>query len=148
MARILWKPKVHYSFHNSMQTLPVLSQIDSVHVPHPTSRRSVSILFSHLHLGLSSCLLPPGFSTKTMYAPLLSPFVLHVQPFSFFIFGEEYRTQSSSLCSFSTPLSQSIRHYKDTQRYDIPCCSVATLISCSVLWEEHKSNVLRKSFLE
>ena len=85
------------------------------------------------------------FSPHSCYMSSLFHFLNLIIPI---IFGEEYRTQSSSLCSFSTPLSQSIRHYKDTQRYDIPCCSVATLISCSVLWEEHKSNVLRKSFLE
>jgi hypothetical protein len=41
--------------------------------PHPTSQSSVFILSSHLRLGLSSDLLPSGFRTEALYAPLLSP---------------------------------------------------------------------------
>ena len=41
--------------------------------PHPNSRTSTSILSPYLSLGLSSGLLPSGFPTKTLYAPLLSP---------------------------------------------------------------------------
>ena len=52
--------------------------------PHSTSWRSILILSSHLHLGLPSGLFPPGFPTKTLYTPLLSPYVLHVLPTSFF----------------------------------------------------------------
>ena len=41
--------------------------------PHPTSLKSILILFSLLRLGLSSGLLPSGFPTETMYASVLSP---------------------------------------------------------------------------
>ena len=41
--------------------------------PHPTSRRSILILSSYLRLGLPRGLVPSGFPTKALYAPLLSP---------------------------------------------------------------------------
>jgi len=47
------------------------SPIQSIY-PHPTSRWSILILFTHLHLGLPSGLFPSGFPTKTLYSPLLT----------------------------------------------------------------------------
>ena len=44
---------------------------------YPTSWRCISILSSHLRLGLPSIPFPSGFPAKTLYVPLLSPTVLH-----------------------------------------------------------------------
>ena len=65
------------------------------------------MLSSHLRLGLPSDLFHSGFPTKTLYTPLLSPIraicpahliLLHFITLT--IFGEQYRSLSSSLCSF------------------------------------------------
>ena len=74
--------------------------------PHPTSLRSVLLLFSHLCLDLSSGLLLICFPTKTLHAFLLST-KSAICPTHFslldlitrIIIGEEYRAWSSLLCS-------------------------------------------------
>ena len=50
--------------------IPVLRTIQSL-PPHPTSRRSILILSTHLSLYLPNSLLPSGFPTKALYAHLL-----------------------------------------------------------------------------
>jgi len=74
--------------------------------PHPTSWISILILSSHLRLGLSIGLFPSGFPTKTLYTPLLSP-IRATCPAHLIrdlitrtVMGVEYRSLSSSLCSF------------------------------------------------
>jgi hypothetical protein len=49
----------------------------------PTPRSNLILSF-HLRLGLPNGQLPLEFPTKTQYAPLLSPFVLHAPPISVF----------------------------------------------------------------
>jgi hypothetical protein len=59
-----------YSQH--LATCPYPEPDQSSLVPHPTSRRSILILSSHLRLGLPHVLHHSGFPTKALYAPLLS----------------------------------------------------------------------------
>jgi hypothetical protein len=59
------------------------SPIQSIYL-HPTSWRSVLILYTHLRLGLPSNLFPSGFPTKTLYTPSPHPYAPHAQSISFF----------------------------------------------------------------
>ena len=97
-------------------TCPYPEPDQSSPCPHPISRRFILILSSHLHLSLPSGLFLSGIPTKSLYAPLQSSkratcpaclFLLDLV--TRIIFGEEYISLSSSLCSFlHSPVTSSL----------------------------------------
>jgi hypothetical protein len=107
IPRILWNPQVHYRIHKCLPPVLIVSQINPIHT---SSLHFFKIHFNIIisfKLGLSSSHFPSNLPTKTLYAPLLSPIratcpahliLLHM--ITRIIFGEEYRSLSSSLCSF------------------------------------------------
>ena len=73
-------------------------------------------IIPHLLLSLQSGLFTSGFPTKILYTPLLSPIratcpanLILLELITRSIFGVEYRSLSSSLCSFlHSPISSSL----------------------------------------
>ena len=110
----LWNPKVHYRIHKCPPPVLIPSQLSPVRTHHPISLRSILILSSHLRLCLLSGLVPSDFPTKTLFLPLpiratcpahriLLNFITRT------ILVEEYRSLSSSLCSFiHSPVTSSL----------------------------------------
>jgi len=116
LRKILLRLMVHYRIYKRQPSVPILSQINPAYVPHLTSWRSILILYSHLSLGLPSDLFLSGFPTKTLYTPLLSPIratcpahLILLGLITRTILGEQYRSLSSSLCSFlHSPVTSSL----------------------------------------
>jgi hypothetical protein len=109
---VLRDPKVRCRINKSSPLVPILSQTNPAQSPFPLYK----ILLLHLRLGRPSGLFPSGFPTNNLHTFLFSP--IHATCPAHFILlnliiliklGEEYKSRSSSLCSFPhTPVSSSL----------------------------------------
>jgi hypothetical protein len=73
IQNILWNQKANCRVHNGPLLVPILSQINPVHITPSHSSNVRFNVFSHLRLGLSGGLFPSGYPTKILYIyiPLL-----------------------------------------------------------------------------
>ena len=106
IPRILSNPKIHYCIHRSPPPVLILSQIKTSHF----SKIRVNIIH-HLLLLIRCGLLPSGFTSKSLYAPLLSP-IRATCPARFIflhlitqISGEEYRAYTSLFSLLYSPIT-------------------------------------------
>jgi hypothetical protein len=123
---------------------------------HPTSLMSIVIWSSHLRHGLPSDLFPSDFHIKTLFAPHLSPIratvPVHIMFLQFIIrmiFGEDWSSQSSSMCSLlhSPAAAYKSRYFGKIWNRHICSCQ---LRQCFLFWkraQEQRASKGRKAFL-
>jgi hypothetical protein len=110
ISRILWNPKLYYCVQNSRPLVPIISQINALHILPSYLFKTCYNLSSLLWLGLQRGFFPSGFAAKNLYVSLSSPIraTCHVQLILLdlinrVIFGETCKSWSCTLCRLFRP---------------------------------------------
>jgi hypothetical protein len=82
---ILWNPKVYCRLYKNQSPVPILGDVNPIHAKRPAHFLKIRLNIILLSTsGSPQWSLSQGFSTETLYTQLLSPYVLHAPPISFF----------------------------------------------------------------
>ena len=106
IPRIIWNPKVHYHIHKSSPPILILSHVYPFYAPTSHFLRINFIITLPSTPGFPSGLFPSSFPTKTLYGPPLFAIfatcpahLFRLDLITRILFGYEYRSLNSSLCS-------------------------------------------------
>jgi len=104
----LWNQKFHNRFHKCPPPVPILSQLDPLHIPTSYFLKIRLKIILPSKPGSSNWSLSLDFPTKTLYTLLLSPIratcpaqIILLDFNTPTILGEEYRSYRSPLCSYN-----------------------------------------------
>jgi hypothetical protein len=104
---ILWAPKAHYRIHKSPPPFPILSQINPVYPPHPTTWRSIFNVICPFTPGSSKWSLSlrfphhcPVFTCPHPTRATCPAHLILVDLMTRITYGEEYRLSSPSIIYF------------------------------------------------